>query len=406
MKRINDTEKTQLGHIIHYYRNLYFHSEATDSDAYKQINFCHQICSQTQLSRLEHGDVLKDQEIYASCLKKLKLNLEKTPMKEYILFETYFENILTYQNDDDLIINYNEYVMLINRFQNIFKNNIIYTHYNYALELILSILNGDIEETDYLIDDVENNLDILPSKFLILTLHYLGIYYHIKNDYNKANKFYLLSIEHMHKLNINNSIIYIEIALNYIKMNKCIYALDYLNKALEVFINTHNHEILESIYRCYGLIDLKNKYYADGLNFLLTSLDYSKKTQKNDLILNNYYLIAIGLYLTGEYENALETIEETAKFKGNEIGRLIQLIINIKLNKTLNTNKFKTEHCQLIANYYISDDKENNFETYIEPTIKDFSEAIRLLILNDMYDLYKENKKYKKALELLEKYMI
>ncbi|QVK17979.1 hypothetical protein KHQ81_14305 [Mycoplasmatota bacterium] len=406
MKRINDRTKRQLGLIIHYYRNLYFHSDAVNAVDYKQINFCHNICSQAQLSRLEHGEPLKDQEIYVAFLKKLKLNFDKVSNNDYILFETYFENILTYQNDDDLIINYNEYVLLINKFQNVFKKNIIYTHYNYALEFILAILADDIEEANYLRQDVEDNLDILPTKYLILTLQYLGIYYNKNNNYNKANKYYLLSIEHMHKSNINNSIIYIEIAFNYIKMNKCLYALDYLNKALEVFINTHNYEILERIYRCYGLINLINKYYDDGLNLLSISLDYSIKTKKNKLILNNYYLISVGYYLRGNYDKAYNVINKAENLKETEQGKLIKLIISLKL-EPVQPIKFDDQNCRVISDFYLNtDDKETYFDKYIEPNLDKFLETTHLLVLNDMYRIYKENKKYKKALELLEKYFL
>ncbi len=405
MKRINDIEKKQLGHLIHYYRNLYFRSQAKDKEEYKQVNFCKNICSQAQLSRLEHGEILKDQEIYDAFLKKLRLNLEKVSTKEYVLFETYFENVLTYQNDDDLVINYNEYVLLINKCQNIFKKHIIYTHYNYALEFILSILSHDIEEAKYIVSDVENNLDILPPKFLIITLHYLGIFYHLIDDYDKANKYYLLSIEHMHKNKINNAIVYIDIAYNYVKMNQCIYALDYISKALDVFIDTHNDEILESIYRCYGLINLKNKYYHDGLNFLTTALKYSQKTNKNHLIINNYNLLSVGLYLVNQVDKALNIINKALKIKKTERAMLIKYVIEHKLGQK-DDIQLKNKDYQLIINLYQREEyKEEYFEKEIEPKLSHLSETINLFILNDMYQYYKENKKYKKALELLETYM-
>ena len=217
MKRLTDQEKKQLGILINYYRNLYFRSKNKYAQEFKQVNFCKNICSQTQLSRIENGEVIQNQEIYVALLKKLKLFCEKIPAKEIMIFNTYVDNILISQNDDRLIINYSEYVTIVNQYQVIFRKNIIYTHYNYVLEFILAILNNDLEEASYIINDIEKTLEILPDTLLILALQYLGQYYHFLQDYDNANKYYLFALEHMHKYNINNPVIYLDIAYNYMK---------------------------------------------------------------------------------------------------------------------------------------------------------------------------------------------
>ncbi len=407
MKRLSEEEKRQLGYLIHHYRNLYFHSNATNANEFKQTLFCKNICSQTQLSRLENGDVLKDQDIYFQFLNKLKLNLEKIPVKDQAIFNTYFENIITYQNDDSLVINYNDYVLQINSFQNIFKKNIIYTHYNYALEFILGILNDDLDEVSNLIEDVESNLDILPTKYLVVTLHYLGNYYYLINNYLKANKFYLLSIEHMHKNSINNSIIYLDTAINYIKMNKSIYVLDYLHKALDVFTGTHNYEILAKIYYFYGLVNLKNKYIDDGINHLYKSIKFSKKVNKYELLNSTYNLISIGYYLNGNFNKAFHFIKDVNLIESTEETSLIKLILHVKNGLKIDNKEFSGEALNLIKNLFMTkDDKETYFEKNIEHHLNDYSDTIKLLIINEMYYLYKENKKYKKALDHIEKYIL
>lgn len=406
MKRISEEEKKQLGYLIHYYRNLYFHSQVNNANDFKQTIFCRNICSQAQLSRLENGDVLKDQEIYFQFLNKLNLNLEKVSVKDQLIFKTYFENIIIYQNDDALVINYNDYVMQINKFQNTFKKNIIYTHFNYTLEFVLAILNGDLDDAANIIEDVESNLDILPPNYLIVALQYLGKYYYLRKNYLKANKFYLFSIKHMHKININNSFIYIDTAINYIKMNKSLYVLDYLNKALDAFIGTHNYEILTKIYYCYGLVNLKNKYLDDGINYLFMALNFSKKANKQELMINNYILISIGFYLNHNFDKAFQFIDEVVIIKPTEDASLVKLILQLKTDVKIDNKEFNKNNLNLIRNLFMTeDDKETYFEKNIEPHLNDYSEAIKLLTINEMYSLYKENKKYKKALEHLEKYL-
>lgn len=398
MKRLTNQEKKNLGILINYYRNMHFRSDNDNKQNFKQVNFCKNICSQAQLSRLENGEPLIKQEIYEALLNKLNLHCEKIATKDIMIFETYLENILISQNNDKLLINYNEYVLIINDFQNIFKRNIIYTHYNYVLEFIINVLNNDLEEAEYLYEAIENTLEILPPKFLVLALQYLGKLNDLKRDFNNATKFYLLSIEHMHKHKINNPIIYLDISYNYIKKHQYIYALDFLNKAFYIFNKSNNNVKLANIKEYYGLIYLYNRYYDEGINYLLEALQIAEnKTSYRKKIIN---LLTAGYYLKNEYQEALNYVNKTLD---TSEGKLLSFIIN----KSEEIITFDNKHYNEVAKFYLSStNKEFHYEKYIKPIINELPDEIKLVIINDIYINYKSGKKYKKILELVEDFII
>jgi|SRR5690554_4960086 len=401
MKRLTNQEKTKLGILINYYRNLFFRSKSKNAQDFKQINFCKNICSQAQLSRLENGEPLKKHEIYYAFLIKLNLSCEKVSSKDLAIFETYLENIFISQNNDNLLINYNEYVLIINKYQNIFKNNIIYTHYNYILELVLMVLNNDIEEASYLIDDIKNTLDILPPKILVLALHYLGKYYHLIQDYNNSTKYYLLSIEHMHKNSINNPIIYLDITSSYIKKYQYIYAIDYINKALNYFIDSENYTTIAKTYKYYGIIYLYNKYYDEGINFFMESLQYCKKSNIHNIEKTINNLIVVALYLKDEHQEALNILMKSVD---TDEGKLLYNIINQVENEDI---KYNNKYYQSVAKFYNSTtNKELQYEKDIKPIINNLPDEIRLVIIHDVLKYYYSVNKYKKVLEIIEDFII
>jgi tetratricopeptide (TPR) repeat protein len=402
MKRLSELEKKQLGILIQYYRTAFFRSATKNKEDYKQVNFCLNICSQAQLSRLERGDVIKSIEVYQKLLEKLNLACEKIPPKDFLIFETYFDNILIFQNDDSLAINYNEYISIINNYYNIFKNNIIYTHYNYALEFIIAILNKDISEARILIEDVESTLEILSPKYLVLTLQYLGKYFHLTRNFIKANKYYLLSIEHMHKYNIWNPIIYLDYAYNNIQINQYNYTLDYLYQALNSFSDSDNYEILAKINYCYALVYINTKYYEDGLNFVIKAIEYSKKVNKRSLLKQQYLLLACLFYLIEDYQKALINVLEAEKLSNDEDSKLFKYIIEKKL-MIKNTYEFSSDIYQNIYHYY---DDSNHSEYKLVNSIKHLSDSLKIIILQELYQYYKNNKKYKRAIDLMEVYML
>jgi tetratricopeptide (TPR) repeat protein len=404
MKRVTDEEKHKLGIIIHHYRNEYFHSKIESNNQYKQINFCKDICSQAQLSRLEHGDVIRDSEIYEKLLSKLNLRLEKLMSKDVMLFESYFDKIITYQNDDNLIINYNEYIVAINKFQNIFKDNIIYTHYNYALEFIISIIAEDYEEASYLVEDISQTIEVLPKKYASLTLHYIGNYYNHNHQYDIANKFYLVSIEYMHKHGIKNQLIYVDIAYNYLRVNRLIQSFDYLNKALFTFENTHNYLILHRIYKYLAIIFLKQYDYAESLVYLDKSINCFDDSKKRDLLSDLYNLRATINYLNENYHDALDDCKQSIKLKDNDKGKLIDSIIKYKLNQEVNYT-FEDVYNKIKAMYLEQGDKEVFFHDKLEDQLIKFDEDLKFLLINDMYHYLKDSKKYKKALDIYEHYI-
>ncbi|MDF2699830.1 MAG: hypothetical protein K0Q49_1386 [Haloplasmataceae bacterium] len=405
MKRFSDEEKKQIGLLIHYYRNQYFHSNNKSAEAYKQIEFCKNICSQTQLSRIENGDLIKDQEIYEMLMVKLNLSLDKISTKELMFYEAYVDNLLLYQNDDSLIINYKEYIGVINKYQNIFKKNIIYTHYNYALEFIITILNEDLEEASYLLENIEDNLDVLYPKLLILTIQYLGSYYQMINNNSKANKFYLLALEHMHKNNIKNPIIYLEIAYNYMSLGKYFNSLENLYIALNIFENSNNYAILEKIYRFYGIVYLKNRYYEDAIKYFNKAISFCMDKQSSLSI--NYVFISICNYFSGNYKNTIDYIDKAEKVQSTEKNKLLKTIYNYKISNKKEKVVFENKiYNKIVKLYYSDDDLEEYFEEYLKNMINKLSDDLKIVILRDVYYQYKEENKYKKALDHLEEYMI
>lgn len=398
MKRLTDEEKKYLGILINYYRNLYFRSKNKYVHEFKQVNFCKNICSQTQLSRIENGEIIQNQEIYVALLKKLNLSCEKVAPKDIMIFNTYVDNILISQNDDKLVINYSEYVTIVNNYQFIFRKNIIYTHYNYVLEFILAILNNDLEEASLIINDIEKTLEILPEKLLILALQYIGKYYHLRHDYDNANKYYLISLEHMHKYKINNPIIYLDIAYNYLKNNQFIYAVDYLNKAINSYIDSNNYITMARIYKIYALIYLYNRNYDAGLNYLMDALEYIKDGKKILLTKKINNLIAVVSYLKGESIEALNIINNSIDL---EEGKLLYYIFS---NNFASVSDFSQENYCLVMEFYSSTNKEIYYENIINPIINQLPDEIRLVIIYDIFKYFKNTKKYKKVLDLIEKY--
>lgn len=402
MKRLSDLEKKQLGVIIQYYRNYYYRSNIKNKEQFKQVNFCNGICSQAQLSRLEHGDVLKDHNVYYALLDKLNLFYEKVSAKDYVEFESYFENILMVLNDEHQVINYNEYLFVINKYHNTFKKNIIYTHYNYALEFIVAILNDDVEEATCLLEEVENTLDILKPKLLVITLYYLGLYYHLIKDYNQANKYYFLALENMDKENINIPMVLVDLAYNNIRFGKYLYALNYLYQAKELLDNSHRYVILTKIYQYYGLVYLYTKYYEDGINILNKALEYSIKANKRYLILQVYCLLVVGHHLNGdklEANNILLEVKE--KYVDEEIELISFIIKNSKEDSLIN---YHTKYFSLVQEFYLlPNNRDDYYENNLEKILPHLPDSIYLLLINEIYSIYKGNKKYKKVVDFLEK---
>lgn len=401
MKRISEGEKRQLGVIIHFYRNQRYRSDLSNKDDYKQVNFSKGICSQAQLSRLENGGVLKQQEVYEQLLSKLNLPFEKTKAKDVLLFDKIFQEIYVHHNTDYSVINTQLYQNYIESYQELFKDNILFTHYTYALEWIILVLKEDYEEAQHLREVVEETLDLLPISYLILTLQYLGHYYRCKKQYDLAHKYYLLAIEHMAKEGVSNPIIYMDIAYNCLYLNRDLIAYKYLGRALSAF---KNHELKRAeIYRYYSIIYLKAGYYDESLANLL----------KAKVALNHYphpvpqrlseliVLESIIHYLSGDQVNAQEMFDRAKAYALTD--RILWLEIILNRERPLE-NGFKESIYDHINAFYRSLDRDKFFEDGIESLLNDLPIEVSLVIVLDHYRYLKEGKKYKKAIELAERY--
>lgn len=406
MKRLTEQEKKQLGILIHYYRNQMFRSEHTNKDEFKQVNFCKGICSQAQLSRLEHGEPLKDQIIYEALLDKLNLRCEKVQLKDTIQIDRVFTELLQFQNDDHLIINTNQYIFLVNKFQNLFKNHIIYTHYSYALEFILYVLKEDYEEASYIIKDIIENLEILEPNYLVLTLHYLGIYYSRIGELDKANQKYLLCIEHMIKDNISNNLILIDTAENYFKLNKTILALDYLHKAKVLFDSTHNILILERLYRLYSIIYLKEGYYDECVENLQKARQFINNTNRKDLKSQLFWIQACACYLQNNTADCLSLLDESERIQPQVEQLLIRFIMNTKLEDSGQLIGFDRKSYEIIGEFYLIEEyKEEYFEKEVKPILHELPIELSVVIIKDFFIYLKSHIKYKKAVEIFEEFL-
>ncbi|ERJ12443.1 tetratricopeptide repeat protein [Haloplasma contractile] len=399
-RRLTDKEKEQLGYIIHYYRNAYFHDKNEGYEHYKQVDFSKQICSQAQLSRLEHGEILKDFDIYYALLSKLSLKIDKIQSKIVTEFDVYFTNILKYQNDDHLMINYNQYILAINKFQNEFRYNIIYTHYTYALEFIIYMINEEYEEAGELLEYIEGTLEVYPKTYMIVILQYIGRYYEFRQDHDQAIKYYLSSIEYMMDLNKENPVIFIDIAYTYLKQGQGLKAISYLNQCHSIFENTHNLQLLERIHKIYGMLYLKNAYYDESRQHFRSAIKYSARSNEMNKLSKNMYFMALSYYFQDNIDRTKQLINKCLEHYNFERAILLKSIIE----KKRNTHIFNSTGCDLVYKLYTTPDDHDVESIYkmIKKADTIINEDLNLLIKYRMLNFYKKHKKYKKALRLVE----
>jgi len=336
----------------------------------------------------------------AKLLQKLNLKCEKLLLKDIVFFERNFRDILEFQNNDQLVINYNQLILLIGRFHNQFKNNIIYTHYNYALEWNVMIISENYIDANDLIEEVEGTLDILKGEFLILTLHHLANYYTHINKYIIAEKYYLLCIENMVKYKVSNQLIYVDMAYNFMKKNQNMRALSVLSKALIVFRNTNNPIILERIYRYYSIIYLKEGYYDECKKFLTKATKLIINSNRLELKNQLLNIEAVMMYIKNDKLESQRLLNAAKNIHPSETTVLLEMINNCAFPQEL---KFNTVIYNQIKQFYGAiDEKENYYEDHIRKIENDIPIEINIVIFRDYYHYLKDNKKYKKAIECLE----
>lgn len=396
MKSLSDLEKRQLGFIIHHFRTMLHRSGRQDRGQYNQVNFAKGICSQTQLSRLENGEVLKDGIVYYELLSKLNLKYEKVAQREITHFEQYIQGILDFQNNSKLIINPKNIFLMSLHFQNVFKNNIILSVYNEALEFIAHILNEDYQEAGHLVNDMEGLLEIFSDQLLVLILHYLGKYYTGIYRYQTAIKYYLLSIENMQKYGIDNPIIYYDLAMNYFLNNKNLKAIGYLRLAFQAYIDTDYDLILEKIYWLYALIYLKQGYFEESLENLFLARNVVAKRKTSDLTINHLLLEASIYYLQGKIDLALNISDQINQISNTDYVHVFQFIFSQDKKVPELTNK----NLKLIIEFYMHENRVYYYDNILKYHLERIPLLLRLIILADYYRYLKETNRYKKALEL------
>lgn len=401
-RRLNDIEKRQLGLLIRFYRDNYFHSNTKNSTKYKQKSFCEGICSQAQLSRLEHGEPLRNHDIYHRLLDKLNIIYDRNLNMLYKI-DRLFYDINTYQNDERLIINYNDFMNRVYNHQELVNNNIILLHYTYTLEFIMLTINEDYDEAESLIEFVEGTIDILPKKHQMVVMQYLGKYYEMTFNYEKSEKYYLAGIEILESNNYYNPRLYINIGELYIERKKMILSVINFRKALEYFIINYDSEHLEMIYRYLGLIYVHEKLFDEAIQYLYKSLTFAKRRELPSLIEKNLYYIAICYYMNDEYEEAIKCMQRISE---RHIRKKVLLSLITKENnlKELEYDTHKDKSAIIFNNFIYKINNDEEFENYCEEVIiPKFDQELLLgdeiIIRKIMTEYYKSHKKYKILVE-------
>lgn len=402
MKRLSSVEKQQLGTIIHFYRQQLYKSSIPNRDDYKQVHFCKGICSQAQLSRLENGDVLKNNEVYRLLLEKLNLSMERLRLGDSERFHQLFLDVLMYQNNDEYIINTLHYHHYIQSYQKIFHRNIIFTHYNYALEFIIFVLEENWEEASYLLEIVEETLDILPPVYLVLTLHHIGLYCMHQQQFQEANKYYLLAIENMNNHDIENPLIYIDYADSLMRTHDYLIAFSYLNQAKQQLSETNNHLLLARIYRSYSIIYLVRGYYDESRQHLVWANEqlHQSSQDNHDDERSNWFVEACLFYVLNMKDELRLLLKQMNRFPSHPWINYLKLLAREPVDLSKNDPVF-----QLLHQFSQSDNKEQSFHL-LSNYLDQLPFILAYLIVLDFYRHLKIKNKYKKALEISEQYKV
>ncbi|HHU08375.1 MAG TPA: hypothetical protein GXZ59_08545, partial [Clostridiaceae bacterium] len=366
------------------------------------VAFCRGICSQAQLSRLENGGILKDNEVYRKFLDKLNLPFDRVGLVDNSLFEQAMDDILVYQNSDDLIINARRYEALIEDFQRKFRNNIVYTHYTYVLEFIVYVLEDELDEARTLLEYILGTMDILPPKYLVLALHYLGIYYAKSHQYNDAYKYYTLALENMLNEGIKNEIIHVDLAVCSIHLRQHLYAVASLNKAFATFSQTTKHWITAKIHVYYSIIYLVKGYYDESRKHLEEANHQLNLSKHSNLEVRGMMLctsVALS-HMKNEPDMAQATLVRAIEVYPNETTALLQSIIE-GLPYAGESTIYRA-----LSNYFNGGHKEKVFENHRHAFIQRLPIIVKHIVVMDYYHYLKDKNKYKKALQLIEHYRL
>ena len=402
MRRLTEQEKKQLGLLIKYYRQALYRSRSQDRREYTQKNFAKGICSQAQLSRIENGEVIRDHEIYGALLKKLNLSHERLKGRDTFLFDEFVHNLLFDLNRSDRVIDYERAYRQLEYFQGLFADNIIYLHYTYALELVLLVLHEDYDEAGALYDLVEGTLDILPNPLLILTLQYLGRFHSQNKNFKKAQIHLELALEHMLSERVDNPSVFLDLAQNAIWLNEDRKASAYLAEAGEHFKQDPLLRALIDYY--YSIIYAKAGEYDESIGKIYMALEhlqhypYPVPQRKNKLII----ALVIMHLLNGDRLGARDVLITVPKEHQTDDHHF--LFAYIARDFTL--FPLIQRHYNKLADFYMAKEKDRVFELDIASRLYDYPYPLILLILKDYYWYLKARKKYKKALDLIERYRL
>ena len=131
----------------------------------------------------------------------------------------------------------------------------------------------------------------------------------------------------------------------------------------------------------------------------MDALQYLKNGKKISLAKKINNIIAVVSYIKGEHDEALKIINKSIDIQE---GKLLYYIFSKKYDTI---NDFSLEEYRLVMMFYLpTTNKEVHYENFLSPIINQLPDEIRIVIIHDLFNYYKSVKKYKKVLELIERF--
>ena len=195
-----------------------------------------------------------------------------------------------------------------------------------------------------------------------------------------------------------------DLARNVIYLNQDIRAREYLIEAEASFHSDPLNLLMLDYY--YSIIYAKEGDYDESIGNLINTLHrleeypYPIPRRKNKLIIS----LVIMYILNGDLFNAREVLNRVPESRQTDVNHFLLAYLDDNFQKY---NLFQRHYKQLASFYQNKEpSRERYFELNIAPHLFVYPYPLVLLILRDYYRYLKTNKKYKKALDLIEEYQV
>lgn len=271
------------------------------------------------------------------------------------------------------------------------------------------------------------------SKWYAKVLLKYGNYYNITGEYESAIEIISQSKAVFDKLNNYQGIgsAYNNLGNTYEKMGRYDEAMDNLIKALSVYELNIDSSSIAKAYLNLGLLYFRQKEYEKSMELYQKSLDIRQKIGDIGGIALVYNNMAINNYYTGNYDNvrnyfekayqtyveignvrrqlmALSNLAEILSIIGQNDKALEKYFEILKLEEELGQKGDQAETYYMIGGSYYSKGDIVNAKKYLNKGIDLAYETGSLIEIQDsygfLYEIYKEESNYQKALEYHELY--